>query len=339
MAGMLKIIAERANLSQSTVSQILNRKPNDFSSEETRSRVFALARELGYKQNFGHKLLRGDKTRTVGILLGMHRITLEEHIQSLIIRLLDKLELKGYGAYLVTLSDTMEKNLQLVRDLVGSGVDCFIAIGEPIGGRNVEEEMMKHGKTCIGYQVPSFRRNIEQDLSGACEEIFRFFLREGRRNFRFFLDSPVPRNRFTGLQQVFPEIAEEELLSRYYVSLGDLLEHNDIDLFARIGYEKTRKALEDDPSINACFYLSDYFAVGGVEYLMETGHNVGSDVLVAGFNNIHAVRTHYLPISSVEHAMDEITESLVEEMDKSGDLNRTVYGKAIIRTSRKGNKK
>lgn len=58
MAGMLKIIAERAGLSQSTVSQILNRKANDFSSEETRQRVFALASELGYKQNFGHKLLR-----------------------------------------------------------------------------------------------------------------------------------------------------------------------------------------------------------------------------------------------------------------------------------------
>lgn len=47
MAGMLKIIAERAGLSQSTVSQILNRKANDFSSEETRQRVFALASELG----------------------------------------------------------------------------------------------------------------------------------------------------------------------------------------------------------------------------------------------------------------------------------------------------
>lgn len=146
MAGMLKIIAERAGLSQSTVSQILNRKANDFSSEETRQRVFALASELGYKQNFGHKLLRGDKTRTVGVLLGMHRITLEEHIQAMIIRLLDKLELRGYGAYLVTLSDSEEKNLQTVRDLVSRGVDCFIAIGDPVGGRKLEQEILKNKK-------------------------------------------------------------------------------------------------------------------------------------------------------------------------------------------------
>ena len=339
MAGMLKIIAERANLSQSTVSQILNRKPNDFSSEETRSRVFALARELGYKQNFGHKLLRGDKTRTVGILLGMHRITLEEHIQSLIIGLLDKLELKGYGAYLVTLGDTPEKNLQIVRDLISRGVDCFIAIGDPAGGGRLEEEMLKNGKTAVGYQVPSFRRNIVQDISGVCEEIFRFFLREGKKNFRFLLGYPIPQDRFQALQRIFPDIAEEELLKRYYVNLGSLLEHDDIDLFARIGYQKTKETLEQDPSVDAFFYLSDYFAVGGVEYLMETGRKVGSDVLVAGFNNIHAVRTHYLPISSAEHAIDEITEGVIEEMDKTGDLNRIVYGKAIIRTCRKGSEK
>lgn len=333
MAGMLKIIAERAGLSQSTVSQILNRKANDFSSEETRQRVFALASELGYKQNFGHKLLRGDKTRTVGVLLGMHRITLEEHIQAMIIRLLDKLELRGYGAYLVTLSDSEEKNLQTVRDLVSRGVDCFIAIGDPVGGRKVEQEILKNKKTVVGY-VTSFHRNIVQNLSASCEEIIRFFLREGRSNFRFFLGYPANSERLQGLKQIFPEVTEQELIERYYVNLGDLKEHDDIDTFAQISYEKTREALERDPSISGFFYLSDYFAVGGVQYLMETGRKVGTDVLVAGFNNIHAVRTHYLPISSAEHAIEEITEGLVGEMDKTGDLNRIVYSKTIIRKNK-----
>ena len=83
MAVTLKMIAERAGLSQSTVSQILNRKANDFSSEKTRQMVFQLANDLGYKQKFGHKLLRGDKTGTVAILLGMNRVALEEQVQAL----------------------------------------------------------------------------------------------------------------------------------------------------------------------------------------------------------------------------------------------------------------
>ena len=103
MAVTLKIIAERAGLSQSTVSQILNRKANDFSSEKTRQMVFQLANDLGYKQKFGHKLLRGDKTRTVAILLGMNRVALEEQVQTLILKLLDRLENRNYSAYVVTL--------------------------------------------------------------------------------------------------------------------------------------------------------------------------------------------------------------------------------------------
>ena len=117
MATTLKIIAERAGLSQSTVSQILNRKANDFSSEKTRQMVFDIANELGYKQKFGHKLLRGDKTHTVAILLGMHRVGLEEQVQALILQLLDRLENKNYGAYLVTLSDNVSKNLETIKEL------------------------------------------------------------------------------------------------------------------------------------------------------------------------------------------------------------------------------
>ena len=197
----------------------------------------------------------------------------------------------------------------------------------------MEQEILKNKKTVIGY-VTSFHRNIVQDLSASCEEIIRFFLREGRSNFRFFLGYPANSERLQGLKQIFPEATEQELIKRYYVNLGDLKEHDDIDTFAQIGYEKTREALERDPSISGFFYLSDYFAVGGVQYLMETGRKVGTDVLVAGFNNIHAVRTHYLPISSAEHAIEEITEGLVSEMDKTGDLNRIVYSKTIIRKNK-----
>ena len=332
MAAMLKIIAERAGLSQAAVSQILNRKANDFSSEETRRRVFAIAGELGYKQKFGHKLLRGDKTQTVGILLPMHRIALEEHMQALIIMLLDKLERKGYGSYFVTLAESEEKNLQLIRDLVGRGVDCFIVLGEPVGERKIEQEIVKNGRTVIGY-LNSFRRTLTQSITQSCCEILRFFLDEGRTNFRFLLGSPLsPGNeRFLSLKQVFSELTDAEIRSRYYVELGRLGEHDDIDLYARIGYEKTRETLEQDPSVSAIFYLSDYFAIGGVRYLLETGRKIGSDVLVAGFNNIHAIRNSFFPISSVEHALPEITDALVEEMTGTGEVNRAIRSRTIIR--------
>ena len=332
MAATLKIIAERAGLAQSTVSQILNRRAHDFSSEEKRQLVFRLAHELGYKQKFGHKLLRGDKTQTVGLLLSTHRSSLEEYMQALILRLLDELEQKGYGSYFVTLSDREENNLRIVRDLFSRGADCFIMLGAPVGYEEIEAEIRNNGRNMIAFNHVSPRR-VEEDHSRSCGDILRFFLDEGRTNFRMLLGEPFcfEDERLRSLKRIFPDTSEEELLKRCCVSLGYLGEHDDIDLFARIGYEKTREVMEQDPAVSALFYLSDYFAVGGVKYLTDTGRKVGSDVLVAGFNNIHAVRTHCLPITSAEHALTEIADAMVEEMDRSGDMIRTVYSKAVIR--------
>ena len=330
MAGTLKIIAERAGLSQSTVSQILNRRSNDFSSEKTRQRVFRLAHELGYKQNFGHKLLRGDKTHTAAILLSMHRIGLEEHIQALIIRLLDQLENKGYGAYLVTLADTAEKNLETVKELITRGVDSFMFLGHPVGAELLETYIFEQKRTLIGYGT-GFSRKIREDTSGSTAEIIRFFLESGHRSFRFFAGTPVHLDRVKGICEAFPGKTEKVLLKKYLIDLGPLAEHNDINTFAVLGYQATKRAFELDPSIDACFYLSDYFAVGGLRYLMGSGKKIGSDVLVAGFNNIHAIRNFPLPVSSAEHDVQSITEALIGEMTQTGAMERIIPTRTVIR--------
>ena len=333
MAATLKMIAERAGLSQSTVSQILNRRSNDFSSEKTRELVFRLAREMGYKQKFGHKLLRGDKTRTVAILLGMHRLTLEEHIQALVLDLLTLLEHEGWGSYLVTLEKKAEENAELVRDLLERGTESFIFLGDPAGAAELERIVSERNRTFIGY-ASALSRNVLSDSSGSTAEILRYFLAQGHRNFRCFFGKPSHPKRLEGLRRVFPGLTFEELEKRYLHPLecgDDLGETDDIDTFARMGYRATQRAFEEDPRIDACFYLSDYFAVGGLRYLAETGRKIGTDVLAAGFNDIHAVRNYPFPVSSAAHDIPLIASALIEEMTKTGPLTRLVPTRAVIR--------
>ncbi|MBO4647694.1 MAG: LacI family DNA-binding transcriptional regulator [Lentisphaeria bacterium] len=330
MAGTLKIIAERAGLSQSTVSQILNRRSNDFSSEKTRQRVFSLAHELGYKQQFGHKLLRGDKTQTVAILLSQHRVSLEEHIQALILRLLDQLESRDYGAYLVTLSHSEEKNLDSIRELIGRGVESFIFLGHPVGAAALEKYISEADRTLVG-DGNFCSRKVIIDTSGSTAEMIRFFLARGHRNFRIFLGDRPHAGRVDGLRKVFPGLTAEELLQKYRISLGPLGDHDDIDTFAETGYQVTKQTFEQDPSIDGCIYLSDYFAVGGLRYLMETGRQIGKEVLVAGFNNIHAIRNFPLPVTSAEHDVPRIAEALIEEMTQKGPVERIIPTRTIIR--------
>jgi DNA-binding LacI/PurR family transcriptional regulator len=115
------------------------------------------------------------------------------------------------------------------------------------------------------------------------------------------------------------------------VDLGDMKDHNDIDRFTQIGYESTKQAFEKDPNIDACFYLSDYFAMGGVKYLVESGRKVGSDVLVAGFNNTYAIRSFPFPISSIAHDTSAIAVALIDGMDGNGPLTKKIPTRTFIR--------
>ena len=62
----LKEIAQRCNVSVTTVSNILNGKPKV--SEETKKMVMDVVAELGYQPNYIAQGLRRQKTHTIGII-------------------------------------------------------------------------------------------------------------------------------------------------------------------------------------------------------------------------------------------------------------------------------
>lgn len=329
MAVTLKMISERVGLSQAAVSQILNRKPNDLSSEGTKRKVFALAEELGYKQKFGHKLLRGDRTDTVAVLIDTRRLCAEEHIQTLVMKLLMRLEQAGYSSYLSFLGCGEKENLAAVSDLAARGAEGFIVIGAPTGETVIEEEFIRLKKNFVGMGT-HFSRNVTVSAEPAVREILRFFLARRRENFRLLLPGDFEHtSRFAALKTLFPQLSEEKLAERYCVRMRN--DHTGVDELGRIGCEATRSVFEKDPGVSAIFYHSDYYAMGGLAFLQGAGRIPGKDVLIAGYNNIHAVRSCCFPISSVLHPTDENVEALIEGLKQTGAFSRTLYARAVIR--------
>lgn len=69
----LKQIADRAHCSVTVVSKILNgARGNAGASDETRTRVLTLARQLGYSPNFHAQALHQGKSRTIGLVCRLH---------------------------------------------------------------------------------------------------------------------------------------------------------------------------------------------------------------------------------------------------------------------------
>ena len=66
----LKDLASHLDLSPATISLVLNRSPvADAIPEETQQRVFAAARELGYRPNYIAVSLRSRRTNSIGVLV------------------------------------------------------------------------------------------------------------------------------------------------------------------------------------------------------------------------------------------------------------------------------
>jgi len=61
-------VARRAGVAVTTVSHVLNRRDDTWISDATRTKVIAIARELGYRPNALARSLRSQSTHTLGVI-------------------------------------------------------------------------------------------------------------------------------------------------------------------------------------------------------------------------------------------------------------------------------
>lgn len=331
----LKTIAAEARLSVSTVSQILNDKSNNFSSEINKQKVRQIAQKLGYRTNFGYRLMQGQKTHTVAIMLSEAYMNAEEHLNELIIKLMNKFNQLDYSVYSMNFTHSVEDNLDKVRELISRGVEHFVLIGEPVGCFEIEQEIEQRERSLVCYGR-GLKRIIHVDSIAGALGIFHFFSNENR-DFRFVcpLNHAVKDNtRLIALQQLFPELTFEQIIERYVVTTKaiNFESANYPAHLSDLGWEGASKTVKTLPQVNAIFFMTDYMAIGGANFLTLNGFEVGKDVLVAGFNNVPAVTLYPFPISSVEHDLDKVVDLLVEESLLTTACKHTIKPIIHIRT-------
>lgn len=321
MAIKIKDIAKAANVSVPAVSAVLNNRTNCRVSPVTREKILTFAKEMNYTPNFSGLLLSGKKTRTVALLISSVWQKSEDYMKDTIISLMSQFDQQGYACYLADITGDARSNYSKVLELISRGVHHFVFLGSPMGRDEIKELIKSREKSYIGYGGPGFLdRYVESDSASGVASIIKFFLSRGKTNFRmlinpFLNDSPETNNRICGLMSVFPEVDTQTLIKRYVIQMNriDNTVENQLDVFVQTGYDMTAALLEEDPGIQAIFYLSDFFAIGGAKLLQERGLVIGKDILLAGFNETLAVKNYPYPISSVEHDIKQITGTIIRE--------------------------
>lgn len=118
----LKDIAKLANVSETTVSLVLNNAPSRI-SENKKIEIKTIAKELNYRPNFVARSLSMNKTQTIGLIIpdieNPYFSSFSKHVE-------DNLRNKGYLVFVVNSDDRAENDRTLIKDLKDRQVDGLI---------------------------------------------------------------------------------------------------------------------------------------------------------------------------------------------------------------------
>lgn len=270
-------VADRAGVSQMTVSRVLNGK--GYISEHVRVRVETAASEIGYVQNRLARGLRSEQTPLIAVVLPTLGNTVFTDVLSGITDALTKLECRpvfGLSEY------SEDREDALVRDLLSwrpagialAGLDHSDATRQAIKASGVRvAEIMDIDGSPISVAFGMSHKTIGQVTA-------RYMLDKGHRRFAFAGSQSGcdlrAGKRLEGFRQTLREAGATLLHETISAEPSSMVEGRRItaDILAR----------SDRP--DAIYYSNDDLAAGGIMHCLAHGVAIPKDIAMAGFNGL-----------------------------------------------------
>ncbi|KAF7787263.1 hypothetical protein PRUB_a4448 [Pseudoalteromonas rubra] len=279
-------IAHFAGVSQSTVSRALRNSP--LVNEETRRRVWEVAKELNYKVDKNASNLRTQQSSTLALLLFEDPTGDESQINPFFLNMLGSITRacakQGYDL-LVSFQSTSQDWRADYEDSHRADGIILLGYGDYMDYQSRLQQLLTQDTkfVCWGATVDG-----REDLTVSCDNYgggklaAEHLLRQNRTQYAFVGDasehSPEFFARFKGFRDTL--IANDCILSERQIANAISTEES--------GYHATRSLLANNIQFDALFAASDLIAIGALKALKEAGKEVPDDVAVIGFDNIAA---------------------------------------------------
>ena len=277
-------VAERAGVSRTTVSFVLNDVRSMNISEATRLKVLEAARELGYEPHAGARSLAGGITGTLAVLIPRSD---HLHVDAFLPRLLsavnDRCHVYGYKVLLEAADDQGKAPGAFMNLARGKRVDGLV-----IGNMRAAERPFVEMLHTDGFPVAVPGNGIDafHTRSGGSDDIV-----QARLITQHLLALGHQR-----IAHVAFAAAEFEVVTLRRTGYEQALRGSDIepdpslvaygDVSAQSGYIAVRAMLERRATFTALFAGNDTIAFGAMRALLEAGLRVPQDVAVVGYDDI-----------------------------------------------------
>lgn len=265
----LKDVAKLACVDVSTVSRALNN--TSYVHPDTKARIVAAAKELGYHPNIMAKALRQGRRHTIGVIVPRLHLTIFSEILHGIEQTCERL---GYSTLITTTEDDPKVEKQCLERIQNSLVDGIIIAGTgrnnrllrsiQAGGIAVTQivRCQEPRISCVVADYEACGRNaVEYLYSKGCRRIGLIAGSSGQSPFQ---------GRYKGYSETVWKYGLDELVAESDQRV------NTFDY----GYECTLQLLDNDPELDAILAPVDLQGLGVLRALKERGIKVPHQVKV-----------------------------------------------------------
>jgi LacI family transcriptional regulator len=265
-------VAERAGVSQPTVSLVLSKNPTARISAETRARIIKAAEELRYSPNLVARSLVRSRSYALGIIVPDFRNPFFADVVSSAERVASQ------AGYAVLLCEAGESNparyLNALHERVIDGV-----IIDAVGASSVDSELLDRTNVVLIDQLPGRWPGVASDAESAGAQAADHLIELGHKRIAFIgpaVDSHAFRMRERGFYKRLVA-AGIPLPSEYLVRS---------DPTAVDGRAAMRSLLLLKPRPTAVFCVNDVIAIGALKACVAAKVRVPADVSIMGCDDI-----------------------------------------------------
>jgi DNA-binding LacI/PurR family transcriptional regulator len=325
-------VARRAGVSTATVSRALNDSPSV--REETKARVEAAAREIGYVMHRHARALRSQRTNTISVHLPIPRSGDAETLANPFY--LEFLSAVGSALHHAGLDMLVSHAATVDLDLHRTAqVDGYIQVGR---GRNPGglRELAQAGVPLAVWAPPDVATDycaVGVDNVALAHDAVSHLVADGRRRIAVItgdLDDTTSEGylRFAGYRRALEDAgldADESLI-------GDLTSMD------ASGVAAARMITQANPEVDAVFVAAgDSTAIAVIRSLQDLGRSVPEDVAVVGFDNIQLGEFTHPRLTTVDQGLAQgvpiLVDRVIRQIDGRPASSQKVTGRVVARES------
>ncbi|MDX1991940.1 MAG: LacI family DNA-binding transcriptional regulator [bacterium] len=297
----LEDIAEKAGVSRSTVSRVINNEPHV--SKKTRDKVMAVIQQVGFVPNPAARMLVTQRTRTIGVVISQSFGAIFEdsfYFPTLLQGIADVTHVQDYAMLLWVQESSEDAERFYSRILQNRLMDGLVIASTTDKTIPFIQRLVELQTPFVMVERPPLHTDrisyVGVDNYQAARDAVAHLISLGRRRIATITGSLVNmdgQDRLAGYRAALHDfgmpIQNEMIVDGYFRRTP--------------GYIAMKQLLQYQP--DAVFIGSDQSALGALDALNELGVRVPDDIALIGFDDLPSVRRTTPPLTTVRQPIGD----------------------------------